>query len=113
MFNVSLLFLLILCFKIYFVEPRTAKWMRFNDMRVSDVAEDEVMNESVGGLHNSSAYILIYVEKSMLSQVTNTPDIFHYIPENLPIPESLKVIHLFIIIIISFLVIIRLFCIVL
>lgn len=38
-------------------------------MRVSDVTEEEVMNESTGGHHNSSAYILIYVEKSMLSQV--------------------------------------------
>ena len=43
--------------------------MRFNDMRVSDVVEEEVVRESIGGHANSSAYFLIYVEKSMLGQV--------------------------------------------
>eukprot|EP00026_Physarum_polycephalum_P001894 Phypoly_transcript_01897.p1 GENE.Phypoly_transcript_01897~~Phypoly_transcript_01897.p1 ORF type:complete len:1017 (+),score=204.66 Phypoly_transcript_01897:308-3052(+) len=74
----------------FLTDPRTGKWMRFNDMRVSNVVEEEVMTESVGGHANSSAYFLIYVEKTMLSQVTNTPDIFNYLPESLPISDSLK-----------------------
>ncbi len=45
--------------------------MRFNDMRVSDVTEDDAMKESVGGYANSSAYFLIYVEKSLLSEVVH------------------------------------------
>lgn len=44
--------------------------MRFNDMRVSEVKEEEVFTESVGGHANSSAYFLIYLEKSMLNQVS-------------------------------------------
>lgn len=39
-------------------------------MRVSEVKEEEVFTESVGGHANSSAYFLIYLEKSMLNQVS-------------------------------------------
>lgn len=41
------------------------KWIKFNDMRVSEVDEEILMKEAVGGeISNTSAYFLIYIDKT-------------------------------------------------
>ncbi|XP_059179737.1 ubiquitin carboxyl-terminal hydrolase 25-like [Physella acuta] len=42
------------------------RWLKFNDITVSESSLEEMHKESVGGFHNASAYCLMYVDKSRL-----------------------------------------------
>ena len=45
-------------------------WKRYNDIRITDVSEDDVFKESLGGCAQMSAYCLVYINeysKNMLS----------------------------------------------
>ena len=42
------------------------KWLKFNDISVTDASWDDLVKESVGGYHNASAYCLMYVDNSKL-----------------------------------------------
>ena len=45
-------------------------WLKFNDVSVSDVGWDEVLRESLGGgVNNTSAYCLIYVNEELHHQM--------------------------------------------
>ena len=53
------------------------KWRKFNDIRVTEYAEEDVLKESEGGHSWSTAYWLVYVESS-ISNVLEKNDINHY-----------------------------------
>lgn len=44
------------------------KWLKFNDITVTDASWEDLVKESVGGFHNASAYCLMYVDKSKLEE---------------------------------------------
>ncbi|XP_060064125.1 ubiquitin carboxyl-terminal hydrolase 25-like isoform X1 [Ylistrum balloti] len=52
----------------YIYNTAKDKWLKFNDITVSEASWDELAKESVGGYHNASAYCLMYVDKSQLQQ---------------------------------------------
>ena len=41
------------------------KWRKYNDIRITDVSEEDVFKEGNGGFHNSSAYLLVYVDSDI------------------------------------------------
>jgi len=43
------------------------KWMKFNDVRVTEVDEETVLKEATGGSANTSAYFLIYINEEMFT----------------------------------------------
>jgi hypothetical protein len=44
----------------------TEKWYRYNDYQVSEETEENVFKESIGGYGNSSAYCIVYIDKSKI-----------------------------------------------
>ncbi|KAK6173821.1 hypothetical protein SNE40_017212 [Patella caerulea] len=42
------------------------KWLKFNDITVTESSWEELEKEGVGGYHNASAYCLMYVDRSRL-----------------------------------------------
>ncbi|RUS80111.1 hypothetical protein EGW08_012110 [Elysia chlorotica] len=44
------------------------RWLKFNDITVSESSLDEVQKEGVGGHHNASAYCLMYIDRSRLEE---------------------------------------------
>ncbi|XP_049524790.1 ubiquitin carboxyl-terminal hydrolase 25-like isoform X4 [Dermacentor silvarum] len=44
--------------------PHRAAWLKFNDVTVSEVTWAELLRDSVGGHHCTSAYCLLYVDRS-------------------------------------------------
>jgi ubiquitin carboxyl-terminal hydrolase 25 len=50
----------------YLQSPRTGRWIKFNDSRVSEVDEATVMREAKGGHAHASAYFLIYMHESLI-----------------------------------------------
>jgi len=58
------------------------KWRRFNDIRVSEVSEEDVFKESEGGHSWQTAYWVVYVEDS-IAKVLDKNDINSYnVPQN-------------------------------
>ncbi|CAL1543448.1 unnamed protein product [Lymnaea stagnalis] len=50
----------------FIYDDRRSKWLKFNDITVSESSLEEMRKESVGGFHNASAYCLMYVDRSRL-----------------------------------------------
>uniref|UniRef100_A0A0B7AWB8 USP domain-containing protein n=1 Tax=Arion vulgaris TaxID=1028688 RepID=A0A0B7AWB8_9EUPU len=50
----------------FIYDANRAKWLKFNDITVSESSLEEMHKESVGGYHNASAYCLMYVDRSRL-----------------------------------------------
>ena len=48
----------------YVYDPAYKRWLKFNDITVTEASWDELVKESVGGYHNASAYCLMYVDAS-------------------------------------------------
>ena len=46
----------------YLHSPRHCKWLKFNDITVTEASWEELEKEGVGGYHNTSAYCLVYVD---------------------------------------------------
>ncbi|XP_052060028.1 ubiquitin carboxyl-terminal hydrolase 25-like isoform X2 [Mytilus californianus] len=59
------------------------KWLKFNDISVTDASWEDLVKESVGGFHNASAYCLMYVDKSKLEAEEESCD-------NDVLPDDLK-----------------------
>ena len=38
------------------------KWLKYNDITVTDSSWEELEKESIGGYHNASAYCLMYID---------------------------------------------------
>jgi len=49
------------------------KWRRFNDIRVTDVTEEEVFKESNGGSGWTSAYWAVYINEELEKQLNKIP----------------------------------------
>lgn len=47
------------------------KWRKYNDITVSEVSEDQVFAESVGGDSLQTAYWLVYIQESLSNDKTN------------------------------------------
>ncbi|KAH9487955.1 hypothetical protein Btru_067322 [Bulinus truncatus] len=50
----------------FIFDERRGKWLKFNDITVSESSLEEMRKESVGGFHNASAYCLMYVDRTRL-----------------------------------------------
>ncbi|KAG0730463.1 Ubiquitin carboxyl-terminal hydrolase 25 [Chionoecetes opilio] len=48
---------------VYIQDPVTGGWMKFNDIQVVEASWQEVMQDSVGGHNNTSAYCLLYMDQ--------------------------------------------------
>ncbi|KAI0227169.1 Ubiquitin carboxyl-terminal hydrolase 25 [Lamellibrachia satsuma] len=48
----------------YIKSRRHDKWLKFNDITVTDATWEELQRESIGGYHNTSAYCLMYVDNN-------------------------------------------------
>ncbi|KAK6963453.1 ubiquitin carboxyl-terminal hydrolase 25-like isoform X1 [Biomphalaria glabrata] len=52
----------------FIFDERRDKWLKFNDITVSESSFEEMRKESVGGFHNASAYCLMYIDKARLEE---------------------------------------------
>jgi ubiquitin carboxyl-terminal hydrolase 25 len=55
------------------------KWRKFNDIRVSDLTEEEVFKEANGGHGHMTAYWVVYVNEEVAKQMSKS-DIYSYKP---------------------------------
>ena len=53
------------------------RWLKFNDYRVSEVAEEEVFKESNGGHSWMTAYWVFYVSDELAAEMANI-DLYAY-----------------------------------
>lgn len=44
--------------------PRRSAWLKFNDVTVTEASWAELLRDSVGGHHCTSAYCLLYVDRN-------------------------------------------------
>ncbi|XP_045207916.2 ubiquitin carboxyl-terminal hydrolase 25-like [Mercenaria mercenaria] len=51
----------------YIYDTASEQWLKFNDITVSEASWEELEKESVGGYHNASAYCLMYIDKSRIT----------------------------------------------
>lgn len=56
------------------------KWRRFNDIRVTEVPEEEVFKESEGGHSWQTAYWLVYVQDSIAKELDTSDINFYEVP---------------------------------
>ncbi|XP_050033552.1 ubiquitin carboxyl-terminal hydrolase 25-like isoform X3 [Dermacentor andersoni] len=67
--------------------PRRAAWLKFNDVAVAEVTWAELLRDSVGGHHCTSAYCLLYVDRNnrdlfdgaKVSELELPPDLAQYV----------------------------------
>ena len=59
---------------VYCMQHR--KWLKFNDITVSEVNWEELLRESMGGYHNASAYCLMYVDATRTDVLTGTSQLY-------------------------------------
>ncbi|CAN7983846.1 unnamed protein product, partial [Ixodes hexagonus] len=63
--------------------PRRSAWLKFNDVTVTEVSWAELLRDSVGGHHCTSAYCLLYVDR-------NNRDLFDEVKDSeLELPSDL------------------------
>lgn len=48
---------------VYIHDPVSGGWMKFNDIQVVEASWQEVLQDSVGGHNNTSAYCLLYIDQ--------------------------------------------------
>lgn len=66
----------------YLKNYHTDKWIKFNDIRISQVEEELVLREAIGGSANTSGYFLIYVDERALTGKHLSPEVIqNSIPE--------------------------------
>ena len=53
------------------------KWRQFNDIRVTEVAEEEVFKQANGGSGFKTAYWVVYIDQQTLNHLS-TVDIYKY-----------------------------------
>lgn len=58
------------------------KWRKFNDIRVTDVSEEDVFKESEGGHSWQTAYWLVYVHDEISKQLEQHDINAYQVPEN-------------------------------
>lgn len=58
------------------------KWRKFNDIRVTEVSEEDVFKASEGGNSWETAYWLVYVESSIASELDKNDINMYNVPAN-------------------------------
>lgn len=48
----------------YVFSTKYQKWLKFNDIAVTEASWEEIQKDSVGGFHNTSAYCVMYVDQN-------------------------------------------------
>ena len=48
----------------YVFSTKYQKWLKFNDIAVTESSWEEIQKDSVGGFHNTSAYCVMYVDQN-------------------------------------------------
>ena len=59
----------------YIFDTTRNKWLKFNDITVSESCWEELERESIGGYHNASAYCLMYVDRSKIQSPDTSIDV--------------------------------------
>ena len=49
----------------FIFDPEDSKWRKYSDAYITDVTEEQVFRESIGGYQNASAYCLIYMDSRL------------------------------------------------
>ncbi|GAB1601843.1 ubiquitin carboxyl-terminal hydrolase 25-like isoform X3 [Argonauta hians] len=58
----------------YIFDLKKQRWLKFNDITVSEATWEELEKESVGGYHNATAYCLIYIDHNRAHVNTDSDD---------------------------------------
>ncbi|CAI9737234.1 ubiquitin carboxyl-terminal hydrolase 25 isoform X4 [Octopus vulgaris] len=58
----------------YIFDLKKQRWLKFNDITVSEATWEELEKESVGGYHNATAYCLIYIDQNRADMKTVNED---------------------------------------
>ena len=58
------------------------KWRRYNDIRVTEVSEEDVLKEAEGGHSWQTAYWIVYVEDSIAKELNSANINAYRVPEN-------------------------------
>lgn len=79
----------------YVFSTKYQKWLKFNDIAVTESSWEEIQKDSVGGFHNTSAYCVMYVDQNFpdllaekIGQVDDLgidsliPDLLQYVRED-------------------------------
>ncbi|KAH3703156.1 hypothetical protein DPMN_078186, partial [Dreissena polymorpha] len=75
----------------YIHDAGTDKWLKFNDIAVSDASWEELEKECVGGYHNASAYCLMYIDKRRIDEDSMSGNQSACISQDLEnLPDDLK-----------------------
>ena len=53
------------------------KWRQFNDIRITDIEEEEVFKQANGGSGQKTAYWVVYINEETLGQLAKT-DIYKF-----------------------------------
>ncbi len=68
---------------------RPKQWIKFNDMRVSEVEEAVVMRDAFGGYANTSASFLIYIDKNTATKLQEPdPNLDTLVPPQLKVSST-------------------------
>ncbi|XP_052804865.1 ubiquitin carboxyl-terminal hydrolase 25-like [Mya arenaria] len=52
----------------YIHDAGSDSWLKFNDITVTEASWEELEKDSVGGYHNTSAYCLMYIDKTRIEE---------------------------------------------
>jgi len=58
------------------------KWWRYNDIKITEIEDEEVMKQAEGGHSWLTAQWLVYVEESISSILDNNNITYYKVPEN-------------------------------
>ena len=58
---------------VYIHNPASDAWMKFNDVQVCESKWEEVLQDSIGGQNNASAYCLMYIDESRFDKLFPNP----------------------------------------
>ena len=56
----------------YIYDHANKRWMKYNDIAVTESSWEELMRDSYGGMTNASAYCLMYVDERIPQLVAGT-----------------------------------------
>ena len=56
----------------YIYDHAGQRWMKYNDVLVSEASWEELVRESYGGMTNASAYCLMYIDDRMPSLISGS-----------------------------------------
>ena len=66
----------------YVFNAQMEKWLKFNDITVTETQWEEIERESVGGFHNTSAYCLMYVDGSKVDMFDGRYWVWKVLPQS-------------------------------